>query len=232
MGRRCHTCLLPIPVLGGCRADLGSGSGSAKGFADDAALPDELLQTARDERYLYAEDLRCLRDQLLLREVAVPLVARLREGELEAGLRALGAVVGDAQTLRDLVSRLEADAPDLSGEAVRLVLDDSDRGVAVGLVDTHGQAGGNANPREKNHHLFDGLLLRPGPCDHLCAFGTEAGHLTQALGFLLDDAQRVHVEVGDDALGHLGADALDKARTQVAAYALDGSGQHGGEVLD
>jgi hypothetical protein len=40
-------------------------------------------------------------------------LARLGEGELQPGLDALRAVVRDAQALRDLVGRLEADPPDV-----------------------------------------------------------------------------------------------------------------------
>jgi len=55
------------------------------------------------------------------------------------GLDAVGAVVGNAQALRDGIRRLEADAPHVSGQPLWLVFDHRDRGVTVGLVDAHGQ---------------------------------------------------------------------------------------------
>jgi hypothetical protein len=79
---------------------------------------------------------------------------------------------------------------------------------------------------QEEHDLLDGLLLFPGSADHPCTLGPEARHLNQARRLLLDHAQRVQVEVGDDALGHLRPDALDEARAKVAPNALDRSGQH------
>src|SRR5258706_125919 len=61
-----------------------------------------------------------------------------------------------------------------------------------------------------------------------CPLRPQPRHLQQPIGLLLDHAQGVGLEVGGDALGHPGTDALDEARAQVAADALDGGRQHGG----
>jgi len=162
----------------------------------------------------------------------VPLPGGLRQHVLQAGLDPLGAVVRDPRGGGDGVRRLEPDAPDLGGQAVRLGADDVDRGAAVLLVDAHGQRGGHAHALQEDHDLLDRPLLLPRRGDQPGPLRAEAGHLGQPRRLLLDHPQRVGAEVVDDPLGQLGADALDQARAQVAADALHGRGQHGGVVLD
>ncbi len=50
----------------------------------------------------------------------------LREGVLQPCLDALRAIWRDAQALRDLIRRLEPDAPHVAGEAIGFMLDDAD----------------------------------------------------------------------------------------------------------
>ncbi len=80
---------------------------------------------------------------------------------------------------------------------------------------------------QEEHHLFDLLLLGPGPRDDLDALAAHAQHLVQALRLLLDDAQRVQPELAHDALGRDRTDALDQAAAQVLLQAGDGGRQHG-----
>ena len=120
------------------------------------------------------------RDQPLLGEEAVALVGGLRQGVLQARLDPLRAVVRDADGLGDLVGGEEADAPDVGGQPVGLVLHDGDRGVAVLLVDAHRDGGGDPDALEEDHDLLDGLLLLPGGGDHLGPLGAEAGDLDRA----------------------------------------------------
>jgi hypothetical protein len=134
--------------------------------------------------------------------------------------------VGDAEALGDRVGGLEADAPDVGGQPVRLAADHVDRLVPVGLVDPHRQRRGDTNALQEDHHLLDRLLLLPRTGDHPGALGPKTGDLDQAARLLLDHLQGGLAEVIDDPLGHLGADALDQSRAEVAADALDGGGQH------
>lgn len=191
----------------------------------------QFRQAFDDQARVHLEQLHRVGDQLLLGEEAVALVGGLRQGVLEARLDALGAVVRDADGLGDLVRGEEADAPDVGGQAVGLVLDDRDRRVAVLLVDAHRDRRRHLDGLEEKHDLLDRLLLLPGVGDLLGALGAEAGDLDEALRLLLDDLERVQPEVPGDAVGEDRADALDQAGAEVAADALDGGGQDGRVVL-
>ena len=73
------------------------------------------------------------------------VVGGLGQGVGKAGLDPLGAVLRDADRRGDRVGGLEADAPDVRGQLVRLLLDGFDRVVAVLLVDLYRQGGGDAD---------------------------------------------------------------------------------------
>lgn len=138
------------------------------------------------------------------------LVGGLRQRVLQARLDALRTVVRDADGLGDLVGGEEADAPDVGREPVRLVLHDGDGGVAVLLVDAHGDGRGHLDGLEEEHDLLDGLLFLPGVGDLLRPLGSEARDLDQPLGLLLDDLEGVQPEVPGDPVGEDRADALDQ----------------------
>jgi hypothetical protein len=108
-------------------------------LGNHALLSHQLLKTAPGKLRVYAQQPRRLGNQLGLREVAVAVLAGFGQGELQAGLDPLRAVVGDAKALGDLVGGLEADAPHLGGQPVRLAPDYLDRLVLVGLVDPYRQ---------------------------------------------------------------------------------------------
>ena len=156
------------------------------------------------------------------------VVGCLGQGVGQPGLDPFRAVPGDADRRGDGVRGLEADAPHIRGQPVRLGAHHGDRGVAVLLVDPHRQRGGHPDTLQEHHHLLDGLLLGPGGSDHRGALGAEAVDLDQAAGLVVDDVHDVDAEVGDHALGHHRADALDQARAQVSLDALGGGRQHGG----
>ena len=78
---------------------------------------------------------------------------------------------------------------DVLRQAIRVELDLLDRALSVGLVDAHSPAGADAVGVEKHHDLADNLLLRPGFLDTLAAFWTDAVHVFQPGGLLLDDVE-------------------------------------------
>ena len=168
----------------------------------------------------------------VLREIAVAVVGGLGQGVGEAGLDALGAVARDADRRGDRVGGLEADAPDVRGQLVGLLLDGADRFVAVLLVDLHREGRGDADALQEDHDLLDGLLLGPRVLDARAAFRAEAGNFDQAVGLIVDDVHDVGAEVADHPFGHDRADALDQARPQVPADALLGGGQDGRVGVD
>ena len=158
----------------------------------------------------------------------MPVVGRLRQGVGQAGLDPLRAVAGDADAHGDRVGGLEADAPHVGREPVRLAADHADGLVAVLLVDLDGQRRGDPHALQEHHHLLDGLLLGPGGGDHRGALGAQAVHLDQPPGRVVDDVHDVGAEVGDHAFGHHRADALDQPGAQVPLDALHGGRQHRG----
>jgi hypothetical protein len=194
-------------------------------------LARQLAQAVDDQAGVHLEQLHGVGDQPLLRQVAVPLVGRLRQRVLEPGLHPVGAVVRDADGLGDAVGGEEADAPHVGGQPVGLVAHHRDRGVAVLLVDAHRDRGGHPHSLEEDHHLLDRLLLLPRRADQLRPLRAEPGHLDQPLRSRLDDLQRLQAEVLHDPLGDPRADALDQAGAQVAPDALHGGRQHRRVVL-
>jgi hypothetical protein len=212
--------------------DVWGHGGSREGLGDHALLGHQLLQAASGELGVDVEQLGCLGDQLGLGQVAVAVLSRLRQGELQAGPDPLGAVVRDAQAAGELVGGLEPDPPHVGGQPIRLPADNLDGVVAVGLVDPHPKRGGHPHPLQEDHDLLDGLLLGPGGGDHGGALGAEPRDLDQPARPLLDHLQGGRAEVVHDPLGHPGPDPLDQPRAQVAADSLDGCRQDGGVGLD
>jgi hypothetical protein len=80
-----------------CPVPNARGRGGGEGLGDYTLLGDQLLQAALGEPGLHAEQLGRLGHQLGLGQVAVPVLGGLRQGELQAGLDPLGAVMRDAQ---------------------------------------------------------------------------------------------------------------------------------------
>ena len=167
-----------------------------------------------------------------LGEITVAVVGGLRQRVGEAGLDALGAVLGDADGSGDRVGGLEADAPHVGGEFVRLLLDGLFRFVAVLLVDLHREGRGDADALQEDHDLLDRLLLGPGVLDARAALRAEARDLDEAAGLVVDDVHDVGAEVVDHPFGHDGADALDQAGSEVPSDALLCRREHGGVGVD
>jgi len=200
------------------------GVAAGQRVANDPLVGDQVVETAGDEIGGHVEDLRGVRDQLGLGQVAVAVVSGLGECVLQAGHDPLWAVVGDADRLGDGVGGLETDAPHVGRQPVRLLGDHVGGGVAVLLVDPYREGGRDADALKKDHDLLDGLLFLPRRGDLRGAFGAQPGDLHQAARFLLDDPQRVQAEVGDDPFGEHRSDALHQARAEVALDALDRGG--------
>ncbi|MNS81482.1 hypothetical protein D3C72_1151960 [compost metagenome] len=145
----------------------------------------------------------------------------------EARAQTARGVGGHAEGLGYFVGGLEADAPDVLGQAVGVVADHLDGVVAVGLEDLDREGRRDAVGLQEEHHFLDALLILPGLGDHPDALGPDTGHLGQPLGVGLDHLKDGHAEVGHHALGRDGPDALDQPGAQV----LLNAGQRGG-LLD
>ena len=112
----------------------------------------------------------------------VPLVPGRAERVQHARLQPRRGVRGDADRLGDRVGGLEADAPDLARQPVRLLPHHPPAVVAEPLVDAHRQRGRDAVALQRRHHLADVPLLRPGRGDAPRPHLADAGHLGQPLG--------------------------------------------------
>ena len=121
----------------------------------------------------------------------------------------------------------EADAADVAREPVRVLRDQLDGVLAVGLEDPHRARGADPVRVQEQHDLPDHLLVRPAPDDAPGALGADPGHLAQPLGLLLDDVEHALAEGRDQPLGVDRADALDHAGAEVLLDPL-GRGRRGG----
>lgn len=148
-------------------------------------------------------------------EVAVAKLPAGGKHMPDAGHDALGAVFFQADAQGDLVGGEKADAVDVVGQPIRVLGDGGDGLVAVLLVDPHGKKGADAVGLQKHHHFPDGAVLGPGLADHAQLLFGDPGHLDKALDLFLEDVEGFFLEVLDDFLGRLGADALDQARAEV-----------------
>jgi hypothetical protein len=138
----------------------------------------------------------------------------------------------NAEAAGQVVGGLEADAPDVDREAVRVLLDDRDRVLAVALVDPGRVSGGDAVAAEEDHDLLDVLLRHPRGADAARARGADALDLGQPDRRAADDLERPLAEARDDALGQLGADAGHHARAEVLLDAERGGRRPVVEGLD
>ena len=60
---------------------------------------------------------------------------------------------------------------------------------------------------------------------------TDAGHFDQPFGLAVNDLQRLHAEMGDNAFGRHRADAFDQAAAQVLFDPGDGGRQHAAHLF-
>ena len=131
----------------------------------------------------------------------------------DAGANPHHSVLGDADLCRDLVGRLEADAADVTRQAVWVLADDRDGLGTIGLVDPHRPAGADAMGVQEQHDLAYDLLLGPAGGDAFCALGADALDLAQAPA-QPRSRQTQLAESLHQALGIGWSDAADHARAQ------------------
>ena len=87
-------------------------------------------------------------------------------------------------------------------------------------------------PLQKDHDVFDFLLLRPGLPDPFNPHGADAGHAGELLRPLLDDRQRVGSEFLHNALRVLRPDALHQPGAKIFLHSVRGGGQRFLKGLD
>ena len=127
----------------------------------------------------------------------------------------IGAVAVDPQLGGQFVGGLEADAPDVVGQLVGVLLDLGDGLLAVGAVDSHGPARTDAMLGQEEHDLADFLLLLPALADPLDPFLADPLDVQQEVGGRLEDFQRPFLVDADDLGGQLRPDAADRPGGQI-----------------
>jgi len=164
-------------------------------------------------------------EEFPLGEERVPVVPGRAQGVEDPRLEARGRVGGDADRPRDRVRRLEADPPDLAGEAVGLLADHAAAVVPEALVEPHRERGGDAVALQGGHHRANMALLLPRRRDARGADLPDPLHLGEALRAGIDDVERPLAECVDDPSRHHRPDPLDQAAPQVAAHPLRRRGE-------
>src|SRR5437870_1039505 len=100
-------------------------------------------------------------EDVWFRDQRVPSVDERAECVQHARLEAGGCIRGDADGPGNAVGSLEADAPYLAGQSIRLPGDDATAVITEFLVDAHGERGRDAVALESRHHLTNVALLLP-----------------------------------------------------------------------
>ena len=184
-----------------------------------------LIQRVGDQGLIDLQQLRAGFAELLPGGKTVPLVSQRVEGVHDAAAEPGIAVMAEAHLFGDGVGGAEADPPDVVGEAVGVFLHHLDTFTAVGLIDLGRVGGTHVMPLEKEHDVFDLLLLDPALLDALDPDPADPGNIQQAVGLLLNDVQGIRAEDPDDPGSELGSDPLDQTAAEILFDPVDGGGE-------
>ena len=168
-----------------------------------------------------------MRSQLRLRQPAVALVHRFREGVSDPGADPHHRGLLDPEPHRDRIRRQEPDAPDVPGKPIGVLRHHLHGIRPVGPVDAHGSRCPDAVAVQEDHDLAHDLLLGPGVGDPLRPHRADPGHLAQPFGLALDDVEDLLTERSHELPGVDRADPPDHPRSEVFPDARDG-GRRGG----
>ena len=89
------------------------------------------------------------------------IIGHLAQGIGDACLHSLRAIVGHSKLASDLVRCEKANAIDVTRQLVGIGTHHVDAVIAIRLEDFDGVRGADVVALQKDHHLFDGLLLFP-----------------------------------------------------------------------
>ena len=148
----------------------------------------ELNSLLNDRERNFQEGRRRL-NQLLMMHGTMAIFGKFLEDMTDTSLSTDHGVTWNAQPLSQGICGLEANAVNVEGQAIGILLDPGNGFVAIGLVNADGAGRTNAMGVQEDHDLADDLLRRPGFHHPLFAFGTNAVEFCQALGCLLNDVK-------------------------------------------
>ena len=107
-------------------------------FSDEVFLLEFQGDRLLDDRHGDLQERRGCLNQLVMEDGAVAIVGKLLQHMPHAGLGTDHRIAGNAQALGQGIRRLEANAVDVEGQAIGILLHPGDGLVAVGLVDADG----------------------------------------------------------------------------------------------
>ena len=158
-----------------------------------------------DDQLVDLDQLRGMFDDAGLRVADVALAGQVLERVLDGGPGPIGTVAVDPHLGRQFIGGLEADAPDVVGQPVGVLLDLGDGFLAVGAVDPDGPAEADAMLGQEEHDLADFLLLLPTLADPLDPFLADPLDVEEEVRGRLEDFQRPFLVDGDDLGGESSA---------------------------
>jgi hypothetical protein len=199
---------------------------------EHAPLLDAGRQHLAHRQLVDLEEGRGLLDEQLRRQPDVALLGRASEQVGQARGDALRRVGLVPEPACEQVGRAEADAPDLLGEPPGVVAHDLDRALAVGAPDALRES--RPQPvllEEDERRRRRALLLQLGE-DEPGLAAPQPGHGVEQARVALEALEHVGAERVDDALGGLGADALDAPAAEEADQAAPTRGRPQLAALD
>ena len=117
-------------------------------------------------------------------------------------------------------------AVDIQGQLIGVGGHHFHRPGAILLIDLGGHGHTHAQALQGHQHLPGRFMGLPVPANLVHLLGPDPGHLRQALRVVVDHRQGLGAEMGHQALGQFGADALDEPRGQIFFDAGHRGGEH------
>ena len=133
--------------------------------------------------------------------------------------------MSESHFFRNDIRRAKADPPDIVCQAIGIFLHHRNAVRPIGLEDLCRVAGTHIVPLQKEHDVFDLLLLDPALFDLLHARFPDARDTVEPVRITFDHFERVFTEGLHDPAGILGADSPDQSAPQVFFNPVDCRGQ-------
>ena len=154
------------------------------------------------------------------RKGAMALLGQFLEHEAQGGTGPQRRLPIDAHLLGQFVGRLKADAPDVAGQAIRVLLHLVEGLIAVGLPDADRPGRTDAVRVQKDHDVAHGLLLFPAGANQGDAVLADALDFLEKRRTFIDHFQGAVAEGLDDLVREKGTDALDESGSEELFDAL------------
>ena len=155
----------------------------------------------------------------------MPIVRQAVQSVQKAAPETREPLMSEPQFSGNCVRRPKADPPDIICEAVGIFLDDGNALTAIGFENLCRMAGAHIVTLQKEHYIFDLLLLRPALFDLIDTCLSDSGHMKKPVGIILDHFQGILSEGLNDPAGILWPDSSDHSAAEVFFDPVDRCGQ-------